>query len=111
MAKFITRILLLKGEEKDYETLHREIAKDHAVLKKKKMNKLVGDTSTKALKSVGKAPTKVLIGETPIKAVEYNYWGNISLKDVADAVVRAVRKTGRDYSFTIMKDKSDYKLL
>lgn len=86
MAKFITRILLLKGEEKDYETLHREI-KDPSILKKKKI-------SVKADKS---------------KKGEFNYWGNITLKDVADAVVRAVKKTGRDYSFTIMKNKENYK--
>lgn len=86
MAKFITRILLLKGEEKDYETLNREI-KDPAILKNKKI-------SVKADK---------------LKKGEFNYWGNITLNDVADAVVRAVKKTGRDYSFTIMKNKENYR--
>jgi hypothetical protein len=88
MSKFIARIQLHSANEIDYETLKREIEKDPAVLKKKKL-------SVKADK---------------VKRGEYNYRGNISLSDVASAVYRAIKKTGRDYSFTVMKNKGDYKL-
>jgi hypothetical protein len=83
MSKFIARIQLHKAEETDYETLNREIKKDSSVLKK--------NLSVKADK---------------VKKGEYNYNGNISLSDVANAVYRAIRKTGRDYSFTVMKSKA-----
>ena len=88
MSKFIARIQLHSANEIDYETLNREIEKDPAVLKKRNL-------SVKADK---------------IKRGEYNYRGNISLSDVANAVYRAIKKTGRDYSFTVMKNKGDYKL-
>ncbi len=85
MSAFTARIQLLKAAETDYEILNREIKKDPAVLKHKNL-------SVKADK---------------IKKGEYNYRGNISLSDVVKTVYRAIRKTGRDYSFTVMKNKSD----
>lgn len=88
MSKFIARIQLHKAEETDYETLNKEIKKDPLVLKKKNL----------------------FVKEDKINKGEYNYSGNISLPDVAKAVHRAVKKTGRDFSFTIMKNKGDYKL-
>ena len=86
MAKFITTIQLHKADEKDYETLNSEMEKASFHLKK----------STKAGT------------HSPSKRGEYNCTGNITLKDVADAVYRAIKKTGRDYSFTVMKNKGSY---
>ena len=86
MAKFITRIKLLSADEKDYETLNREIEKEPSVLKKKNL----------------------FVKANKIKKGEYNYRGNITLQDVADVVYRAIKKTGRDYTFTIMKNKGNY---
>jgi hypothetical protein len=84
MSKFIARIQLHKAEETDYETLNREIEKGPSVQKKRSL----------------------FVKADKIKKGEYNYRGDISLSDVADAVYRAVKKTGRDYSFTIMKNKA-----
>ena len=86
MSKFIARVQLHKADETDYETLNREIEKDPAVKKNKKL------AARAAM----------------IKKGEYNYRGNITLKEVADAVIRAIKKTGRDYSFTVMKTKPLY---
>lgn len=86
MSTFIARVQLNSAEATDYETLNREIEKGPAVLKKK---------------SVSITPDKFRKGE-------YNYRGNISLSDVVDAVYRAIRKTGRDYSFTVMKNKGKF---
>ncbi|MES1221971.1 MAG: hypothetical protein ABUT20_41120 [Bacteroidota bacterium] len=88
MSKFIARIQLRSASETDYETLNREIEKDPAVLKGKNL----------------------FVTADKIKKGEYNYRGNISLTDVTKAVYRAIKKTGRDYSFTVMKNKSDYNL-
>ncbi|MFT3933687.1 MAG: hypothetical protein QM726_08745 [Chitinophagaceae bacterium] len=86
MAKFTTRIELLKAEEKDYDTLQQEIAKEATTGKKKKW----------------------LVKPVKLKRGEFSYLGNLTLNDVTDAVLKAVRKTGRDYSFTIMKAKTDF---
>jgi hypothetical protein len=88
MAKFITHIQLHKADEKDYEKLDSEMEKAAFHLKKTYV------------------PGKTAV----VKRGEYNCAGNISFKDVADAVYRAIKKTGRDYSFTIMKNKGNYKL-
>ncbi len=86
MSKFIARVQLNSAEATDYETLNREIEKAPAVLK----NKSISVTRDK------------------IKKGEYNYRGNITLSDVVSAVYRAIRKTGRDYSFTVMKNKGNF---
>ncbi|MEO5683552.1 MAG: hypothetical protein ABIQ88_12965 [Chitinophagaceae bacterium] len=88
MAKFITSIQLHKADEADYAKLNNEMEKASFHLKK--------DAAS------GKSPG--------IKRKEYNCTGNITLKDVADAVYRAVKKTGRDYSFTIMRNKGNYNM-
>ena len=83
MARFLTSIRLHKADESDYNTLDSEMAKASFHLKK-----------------------SVLQGnEKPAKRGEYNCAGNISFNDVADAVCRAVKKTGRDYSFTILNNQ------
>ena len=88
MAKFITNIQLHQADEKDYEKLDNEMEKASFHLKK------------------SYPPGKAAV----LKRGEYNCAGNITFKDVADAVYRAIKKTGRNYSFTIMKNKSGYKL-
>ena len=85
MSAFIARIQLHKAAETDYEVLNREIKKDPSVLKNKKLS----------------------VRADKIKKGEYNYRGNISLSDVVKAVYRAIKKTGRDYSFTVMKNKAN----
>lgn len=86
MSKFIARVQLNSAQAGDYEILDREIEKAPVLLGKKQV-------SVKADKS---------------KKGEYNYRGNISLSDVVDAVYRAIRKTGRNYSFTVMKNKGNF---
>lgn len=88
MAKFITNIQLHQADEKDYEKLDIEMGKASFHLKK------------------AYAPRKA----AQLQRGEYNCAGNITFKDVADAVYRAIKKTGRNYSFTIMKNKAGYKL-
>jgi len=86
MSNFIARIQLNSAAETDYETLNREIEKTPADLRKK----------------------NVFVKADRIKKGEYNYRGNISLAEVVDAVYRAIRKTGRNYSFTVMKNKGNF---
>jgi len=83
MSKFTARVQLHSADETDYETLNREIEKVEPGLKKKNL----------------------LVKADKAKKGEFNYRGNISLGDVAKAVYRAIKKTGRDYSFTVMKNK------
>jgi hypothetical protein len=85
MARFITSIQLHKADAHDYEKLNSELEKARFHLKK------THATAKAAL----------------LNREEYNCSGNISLKDVADTVCRAIRKTGRDYSFTIMRNKKN----
>ena len=42
--------------------------------------------------------------------VEFKCKDKLSIKDVIDAVVRAASKTGKKFSFTVMKDKNLDKL-
>ena len=88
MAKFITNIKLHQADEKDYEKLDNEMEKASFHLKKTF------------------APGKAAV----LKRGEYNCAGNITFKDVTDTVYRAIKKTGRNYSFTIIKSKGGYEL-
>ncbi|HTL08579.1 MAG TPA: hypothetical protein VL307_09995 [Chitinophagaceae bacterium] len=86
MSNFIARIQLNSAVDNDYEMLHREIEKSPEVLRKK----------------------NVFVKADKVKKGEFNYRGNISLAEVVDAVYRAIRKTGRNYSFTVMKNKGNF---
>ena len=79
MAKFVTSIQLYEAAEKDYETLGNEMGKVRFHLKR----------------------AYPFNTATILQRDEYNCAGDISFKDVADAVYRAIKKTGRNYSFTI----------
>ncbi|HKO79197.1 MAG TPA: hypothetical protein VJU78_02340 [Chitinophagaceae bacterium] len=83
MAKFTTTIQLFEAEEKDYAILHNELEK----------------RSTKGKNQVVKGKA-----HAPGKE-EYNWKGNITIQEVADAIFRAATKTGRKYSFSIIRDK------
>jgi hypothetical protein len=79
MAKFITTIELFNADEKDYQTLGSEL-------------------KNKSFKESNSSGTKK----------EYNREGNITLQEVTDAVLRAAAKTGKKYSFTIIRNKPVY---
>jgi molecular chaperone DnaK (HSP70) len=83
MSAFITTIQLQQAAEKDYEVLNNEMEKASFRLKK----------------TPGKGK------KLDIKRAEYNSRKNSSIKEVADAVYRAVKKTGLAFSFTIIKHK------
>jgi hypothetical protein len=82
MSAFITTIQLQQAAEKDYDVLNSEMEK--ASFRRKKI--LGGDKKVR------------------VKKAEYNS-NNHSMKEVIDAVYRAVKKTGLAFSFTIIKHK------
>lgn len=84
MARFITTIELHNADEKDYKTLNIELKKEYFTESKAKSKKI--------------QPGKE----------EYNREGNITLQDVTGAVLRAAGKTGKKYSFTIIRNKPVY---
>jgi len=79
MTKFITYIELHNAELKDYQRLNADM--------KKALFTTAGATDT-----TGK--------------IEFSYYGRRSIKDVIDTVVRVAVKTGKKFSFTVMKDKT-----
>ena len=83
MARFITTIELFNAEKKDYETLQSELTKY---------------SFTKRSLQAGNLPAKE----------EYNREGNVTLQDVTYAVLQAAYKTGKKYSFTIIRNKPVY---
>lgn len=86
MARFITTIQLHNADEKDYKTLHAELKKESFT----ESNRISGKNKVE-----GKE--------------EFNREGNnITLQDVTDAVLRAASKTGKKYSFTIIRNKPVY---
>lgn len=85
MARFITTIELHNADEKDYRTLNTELKKESF-------------TENKNVKGRKIQPGKE----------EYNREGNITLQDVTGAVLRAAGKTGKKYSFTIIRNKPVY---
>jgi L-rhamnose mutarotase len=87
MARFTTTIQLHNADEKDYQILHTELKKE----------------SFKEIRRYSAASSEVRLQKE-----EYNLEGNITLQDVADAVLRAAAKTGKKYSFTIIRNKPVY---
>ncbi len=85
MAKYITRIELFNADEKDYQKLNAEMAKESFTPVKNLWN----SSNTFAL-----------------KATEYNRQGNVTLQDVTNAAYNAAKRTGKEYSFTIIKDRT-----
>jgi len=83
MPSFITRIELQSASQKDYQKLEEELKKA-------------------SFKDIRKAGARRQMAPTP---VEFNRNGNYTLLEVTDAAVKAARKTGRDYSFTVIKER------
>lgn len=86
MARFITTIQLFNAAEADYETLNTELVKQ----------------SFKGIRDISKQKDKVR------EEIKYNREGNVSLQEVTDAVLKAAEKTGKKYSFTIIRNKPVY---
>jgi hypothetical protein len=86
MAKFITTIELFNAEEKDYQTLQTELRRASF----KETNRILKGRDNSSRKE------------------EYNREGNVTLQDVTDAVLKAAIKTGKKYSFTIIRNKPVY---
>ena len=85
MRKYITRIQLKDAVQNDYEKLDSEMEKERFFRTK-----------------IQKAATK----DNPIRPREYNFQGGITLQQVTAAAYRAASKTGKKYSFTVMKEKA-----
>jgi hypothetical protein len=85
MRKYITRVQLKDAEQSDYERLDGEMEKERFSRVK-----------------LQKASTK----ESSVRPREYNFRGGITLQQVTAAAYRAASKTGKKYSFTVMKEKA-----
>ena len=83
MARFITTIELFNADERDYQTLQTELKKYSFTRRNLSADNLSGKE-------------------------EYNREGNVSLQDVTYAVLQAAYKTGKKYSFTIIRNKPVY---
>lgn len=86
MPRFITTIELHDADKADYERLNNELERK----------------SFRSNMSFGKQT------EIAVQKREYNREGNITIQEVTDAVVRAAAKTGKRYSFTIIRNKPVY---
>ena len=84
MPSFITRIELQSASKNDYRKLEEEMKK--ASFKDVKRNNLLTE-------------------ETLASPLEFNCNGNYTLLEVTDATAKAARKTGRRYSFTVIKER------
>ena len=84
MPNFITRIELQAASQKDYQKLEEEMKKA-------------------SFKDVKKSSLRRPSIATPL---EFNRNGNITLLEVTNATARAARKTGRKYSFTVIRERS-----
>jgi len=87
MRNYITRVQLRHAESTDFEKLDREMEKEAFFPAKNK-------------KATGK--------ELTLRSNEYNYQGKNSLQEVTAAVYRAAKSTGKEYTFTVIKDKTPF---
>ena len=83
MPSFITRIELEAASQKDYQKLEEEMKKA-------------------AFTDVKKSRIRRRAMAAP---AEFNCHGNFTLLEVTDATAKAARKTGRRYSFTVIKER------
>jgi hypothetical protein len=81
MTKFTTTIQLLDATEKDYNNLHQELEKQSFKEKKKESKNYV------------------------TLERQYKKEGNVSIQDVTGSILKAAYKTGKQFSFTIIKNK------
>jgi serine kinase of HPr protein (carbohydrate metabolism regulator) len=85
MRKYITRVKLKDAEKSDYERLDSEMEKERFA--RVKLH-------------------KALAKDNPVRTREYNFHGGITIQQVTAAAYRAASKTGKKYSFTVMKEKA-----
>lgn len=85
MPKFTATIQLHDAGKKDYDTLNTELAKES----------FKGDKI-----SLGKIKEHL--------RKEYSREGNLTLQQVTISVSKAASKTGKKYSFTVMRNKHVY---
>ncbi len=86
MARFTTRIQLENATEKDYSRLQAQL--EH-------------DTSGTVKRTSMQGKEKIATNG------EFSLEGNISIREITAAVVNAAAKTGRKYSFTIIRNKTN----
>ena len=84
MAKFITRVQLEGAQQPDFEKLDLEMERESF-------------TRVDKPRDAGKKRSS--------NPIEYNLNGNISILDVNGAVARAANRTGKKYSFTVIREK------
>jgi hypothetical protein len=92
----------------------------NSLLKYKKMTRFIinislhgaGDTDYEKLQVEMKKESFTCIKNHPekgrgylLRICEFTRRGSLTLKDITDAAFRAARKTGKEYSFTVIKDK------
>jgi len=85
MKKYITRVRLKDAGQNDYEKLDSEMEKEHFA-------------KIKLQKAAAKG--------NPLQPGEYSFQGGITIQQVTAAAYRAASKTGKKYSFTVMKEKA-----
>lgn len=86
MARFTATIQLHDADRKDYDTLNAELVKE-------------------SFKGNQTASPKI---KEALTWKEYSREGNISLQEVSSSVSKAASKTGKRYSFTIIRNKPVY---
>jgi len=111
MRTFLTSIRLKDAENPDYERLDREMEKERfAKVKPPKVkSQKVKSTVAAREKTLSAAAEKTLsaAGEKTLPAArEYNYLGSITLQAVTAAAYRAAHRTGKQYTFTVIKQRS-----
>ena len=83
MAKFNTTIQLEDADEKDYTVFQHELKKQ----------------SLKSRKQVAKGKSSIAGQE------EYQWKGDVTIQEIANVIFRAAAKTGKKFSFTIIRTK------
>jgi len=89
MPNYITRIELKSATQKDYIKLEEEMQKASF--------KLDRPEPTLGRKKIAVPAAR-----------QFNYNGNHSLLEVTGAAERAARKTGKRYSFTVIKERKTF---
>ncbi len=84
MTRFIVNITLHSAAEADYKVLSSEMAKE---------------SFDSIKKNVAKANGYLL------RLMEFTREGAFTIKELTDAACRAAKKTGKEFSFTVIKDK------
>lgn len=86
MPRFTATIQLHNAEKKDYDTLSNELEKKSFKGDKKPYGKIKEQLTLK----------------------EYSREGNVTLQEVSTSISKAASKTGKKYSFTVIRNKHIY---